>query len=225
MNSLNGVLEPLQWESTFFGLPSAIVRVRDDAPVLAESDLNAWQRIQAKIPADRTDLLDALQQRGFQLVEGEADLAITLTRHDAPGAEMATEQDIPVLRQMAAQAFAQSRFRTPWYAPDDSGRFYAQWIENAVKGTFDHVCLVFRAGDGQLQGFVSLRKLNACEARIGLLAGRGMGEKLMQAALHWAQQQQVETLRVATQVGNIAALKRYIASGANIDATAYWLYR
>ncbi|MCU6410380.1 dTDP-4-amino-4,6-dideoxy-D-galactose acyltransferase [Enterobacter quasiroggenkampii] len=225
MNSLNGVLEPLQWESAFFGLPSAIVRLRDDAPVLAESDLNAWQRIQAKIPADRTDLLDALQQRGFQLVEGEADLAITLTRHDAPGAEMATEKDIPVLRQMAAQAFAQSRFRTPWYAPDDSGRFYAQWIENAVKGTFDHVCLVFRAGDGQLQGFVSLRKLNAREARIGLLAGRGMGEKLMQAALHWAQQQQVETLRVATQVGNTAALKRYIASGANIDATAYWLYR
>ena len=214
MNSLNGVLEPLQWESAFFGLPSAIVRLRDDAPVLAESDFIAWQRIQAKIPADRTDLLDALQQRGFQLVEGEADLSITLTR-----------QDIPVLRQMAARAFAQSRFRAPWYAPDDSGRFYAQWIENAVKGTFDHVCLVFRAGDGQLQGFVSLRKLNVREARIGLLAGRGMGEKLMQAALHWAQQQQVETLRVATQVGNTAALKRYIASGANIDATAYWLYR
>ncbi len=47
----------------------------------------------------------------------------------------------------------------------------------------------------------------------------------MQAALHWAQLQQVVTLRVATQVGNTAALKRYIASGANIDATAYWLYR
>ena len=69
------------------------------------------------------------------------------------------------------------------------------------------------------------RKLNANEGRIGLLAGRGMGEKLMQAALHWAQQQQLLTLRVATQMGNTAALKRYIASGANIDATAYWLYR
>ena len=225
MNSLNGVLEPLQWESAFFGLPSSIVRLRDDAPVLAESDFIAWQRIQAKIPADRTDLLDALQQRGFQLVEGEADLSITLTRHDAPGAEMATEQDIPVLRQMAARAFAQSRFRAPWYTPDDSGRFYAQWIENAVKGTFDHVCLVFRTAGGQIQGFVSLRRLNEHEARIGLLAGRGMGEKLMQAALHWAEQQQVSTLRVATQMGNTAALKRYIASGASIDATAYWLYR
>lgn len=225
MSALHGVLESLEWESAFFARPSAIVRWRENAPALQEVDFSAWQRVQAKIPADRADLLDALQQHGFQLVEGEVDLAITLTRHDASGAEIATEQDIPVLRQMAARAFAQSRFRTPWYAPDDSGRFYAQWVENAVKGTFDHVCLIFRAANGQIQGFVSLRKLNKREARIGLLAGRGMGEKLMQAALHWAQLQQVETLRVATQVGNTAALKRYIASGANIDATAYWLYR
>ncbi|MBE4812906.1 MULTISPECIES: dTDP-4-amino-4,6-dideoxy-D-galactose acyltransferase [unclassified Enterobacter cloacae complex] len=225
MSALHGVLESLEWESAFFARPSAIVRWRENAPALQEVDFSAWQRVQAKIPADRADLLDALQQHGFQLVEGEVDLSITLTRHDASGAEIATEQDIPVLRQMAARAFAQSRFRTPWYAPDDSGRFYAQWVENAVKGTFDHVCLIFRAANGQIQGFVSLRKLNEREARIGLLAGRGMGEKLMQAALHWAQLQQVKTLRVATQVGNTAALKRYIASGANIDATAYWLYR
>ncbi|MCU6217070.1 dTDP-4-amino-4,6-dideoxy-D-galactose acyltransferase [Enterobacter bugandensis] len=225
MSALHGVLESLEWESAFFARPSAIVRWHENASALQEVDFSAWQRVQAKIPADRADLLDALQQHGFQLVEGEVDLSITLTRHDASGAEIATEQDISVLRQMAAQAFAQSRFRTPWYAPDDSGRFYAQWVENAVKGTFDHVCLIFRAANGQIQGFVSLRKLNEREARIGLLAGRGMGEKLMQAALHWAQLQQVETLRVATQVGNTAALKRYIASGANIDATAYWLYR
>ncbi|CZY74913.1 dTDP-4-amino-4,6-dideoxy-D-galactose acyltransferase [Enterobacter ludwigii] len=225
MSHLKGVLESLEWESAFFGLPSAIVRLRDDAPVLTDADFTAWPRVQARIPADRADLLDALQQQGFQLVEGEVDLSITLVRHDSPGAEVATEQDIPALRQMAAQAFARSRFRAPWYAPDDSGRFYAQWVENAVKGTFDHVCLVFRTADGQIEGFVSLRKLNANEGRIGLLAGRGMGEKLMQAALHWAQQQQLLTLRVATQMGNTAALKRYIASGANIDATAYWLYR
>ncbi|MGX5029322.1 dTDP-4-amino-4,6-dideoxy-D-galactose acyltransferase [Enterobacter asburiae] len=225
MSKLHGVLESLEWESTFFARPSAIIRLREDAPALQDVDFTAWQRVQAKIPANRADLLDALQQHGFQLVEGEVDLAITVSHHASPGTEIATEQDIPVLRQMAAQAFAQSRFRAPWYAPDDSGRFYAQWIENAVKGTFDHVCLVFRAVEGQIQGFVSLRKLNDHEARIGLLAGRGLGEQLMQAALHWTEQHQLSTLRVATQMGNTAALKRYIASGANIDATAYWLYR
>lgn len=225
MSILNGVLESLEWESAFFARPSAIVCLRDNAPALQDADFSAWQRVQAKIPADRADLLDALQQHGFRLVEGEVDLSVTVARYASPGAEIATEQDIPTLRKMAALAFAQSRFRAPWYAPDDSGRFYAQWIENAVKGTFDHVCLVFRTDGGLIQGFVSLRRLTEHEARIGLLAGRGMGEKLMQAALHWAEQQQVSTLRVATQMGNTAALKRYIASGASIDATAYWLYR
>ena len=118
-----------------------------------------------------------------------------------------------------------SRFRAPWYAPDASGRFYAQWIENAVKGTFDHECLVFRANSGDIQAFVSLRQLNECEARIGLLAGRGAGAELMQAARHWAAQRELTTLRVATQMGNTAALKRYILSGANVESTAYWLYR
>lgn len=225
MSQLHGVLQPLEWESQFFALPSAIVRLSDDAPVLTTVDLSVWQRVQAKIPATRADWLDALQLQGFRLVEGEIDLAISVRHHACPGAELATEQDIPALRQLAAQAFAQSRFRAPWYAPDDSGRFYAQWIENAVKGTFDHLCLVFRASDGVIQGFVSLRQLSPAEARIGLLAGRGLGEKLMQAALCWAHQQQISTLRVATQMGNTAALKRYIASGANIETTAYWLYR
>lgn len=225
MSHLCGVLEPLAWESDFFGLSTAIMRFPASAPLLSEADFAPWQRLQAKIPAERHDLLDALQQQGFALVEGEIDLAIAVTQQACPGAEIAGAGDIPVLRQLAAEAFAQSRFRTPWYAAGDSGRFYAQWIENAVKGTFDHLCLVFRAPEGTIQGFVSLRKLNDSEARIGLLAGRGMGEKLMQAALSWAGQQQLSTLRVATQMGNTAALKRYIASGANIEATAYWLYR
>lgn len=218
-------IEPLAWESDFFGLSSAIVRVNDAAPALTAADLAAWQRVQVKVPAERTDLLDALQSLGFQLVEGEVDLAMPVTQHSAPGAEVATQQDIPALRELAAQAFARSRFRAPWYAPDASGRFYAQWIENAVKGTFDHECLVFRAPDGEIKAFVSLRQLNAREARIGLLAGRGMGDKLMQAALTWAQMRKLSILRVATQLGNTAALKRYIASGANVEATAYWLYR
>ncbi|MDR9892447.1 dTDP-4-amino-4,6-dideoxy-D-galactose acyltransferase [Pseudenterobacter timonensis] len=218
-------IEPLAWESDFFGLPSAIVRVNDAAPALTAADLAAWQRMQVKVPAERTDLLDALQSLGFQLVEGEVDLAMPVTQHSAPRAEVATQQDIPALRELAAQAFARSRFRAPWYAPDASGRFYAQWIENAVKGTFDHECLIFRAPDGEIKAFVSLRQLNAHEARIGLLAGRGMGDKLMQAALKWAQMRKLSTLRVATQLGNTAALKRYIASGANVEATAYWLYR
>ena len=223
---LHGTVEPLAWESQFFGLRSAIVRLSDSGPAITEADLNAWERVQVKIPASDAARLDALQQRGFQLVEGEVDLALNLCAPVAdPQAQVAGAEDIPRLRELAAQAFAQSRFRAPWYPPEASGRFYAQWIENAVKGEFDHQCLVFRAADGDIRAFVSLRQLNDHEARIGLLAGRGAGEALMQAASYWTQTRQLTRLRVATQAGNTAALKRYIQSGANVESTAYWLYR
>ncbi|POT54564.1 dTDP-4-amino-4,6-dideoxy-D-galactose acyltransferase [Citrobacter amalonaticus] len=219
-------IEPLSWESTFFGVDSAIVRIDPCAPVLTEAELQPWSRVQVKIPAARADELDALQRLGFSLVEGEVDFVLSVTPADEiSGAEIARLTDIPVLRQQAAEAFAQSRFRAPWYAPDASARFYAQWIENAVRGTFDHQCLILRDGVGDIRGYVSLRELNDTDVRIGLLAGRGAGAELMQAALGWAQARGKTTLRVATQMGNTAALKRYIQSGANVESTAYWLYR
>lgn len=218
-------VEPLDWESQFFGLQSAIVRLDDSAAELTTGALSGWARVQAKIPADRSDWLDALQQLGFRLVEGEVDLALTVKSGASVAAEVATEADIPVLRDMAAQDFALSRFRAPWYPPQDSGRFYARWIENAVRGTFDHQCLLLRAESGDIRGYVSLRELNETDARIGLLAGRGAGAELMQAALKWAQVRGKKTVRVATQMGNTAALKRYIQSGANVESTAFWLYR
>lgn len=219
-------IESLNWENQFFAVNSAIVRFDDAASsLLTLQSLDAYSRVQAKIPAQRTDWLDGLQQLGFQLVEGEIDLALQPgIQNAAPSVELATSADIPVLRDLAARIFTQSRFRAPWYQPADSGRFYAQWVENAVLGTFDHECLLLRNG-GAIQGFVSMRQLNESEARIGLLAGRGVGGQLMNAARFWCQQRGVETLRVATQTSNTAALRRYIQSGANIESTAFWLYR
>ncbi|ELY2798090.1 dTDP-4-amino-4,6-dideoxy-D-galactose acyltransferase [Cronobacter dublinensis] len=221
-------IEPLEWESQFFGIDSAIVRFSDTAAALDVAQLGVWPRVQAKVPAARSDLLDGLLSLGFQLVEGEVDFALPLTSAapaDDAQAITATRDDIPLLRDAAAQAFAMSRFRAPWYAPDASGRFYAQWVENAVKGAFDHECLILRTPQGALRGFVTLRQINEQEARIGLLAGRGAGEALMQAARQWCVARGLYTLRVATQAGNRAALRRYIASGGNIESTAYWLYR
>ena len=57
MSQLRGALQPLDWESQFFARPTAIVRLSEDAPLLAADDLAAWQRLQAKIPATRADWL------------------------------------------------------------------------------------------------------------------------------------------------------------------------
>lgn len=223
--SVHACLESLEWENHFFGVNSAVVRFEDAAPELTKNQLEAFGRVQAKIPAHRTDWLDALQQLDFKLVEGEIDLTLSVgTQNANSSVVLAQPVDIPTLREIAAQVFTQSRFRTPWYQPADSGRFYAQWVENAVLGTFDHQCLLLKNGD-TIGGFVSLRQLNDSEARIGLLAGRGVGERLMNAARFWCQQRELQTLHVATQVGNTPALRRYIQSGATVQSTAFWLYR
>lgn len=223
---IHGTLEELTWESAFFGIRSAILRLQDDAPALDRESFDAWPRVQVKIPAAHAHQLDRLQQLGFQLVEGEADFALAVPESGIdPLAQAAADADIAPLREMAAMLFSQSRFRAPWYPEEASGRFYAQWIENAVKGVFDHQCLLFRTTTGDISAFVSLRQLNDHEARIGLLGGFGAGEKLMLAACQWARQRQLTTLRVATQLGNLAAIKRYTRSGAIMESTAYWLYR
>jgi len=226
-------IEPLGWESEFFHISSAKLHFDDAAPLLSDAELDAFALVQAKIPAQRLDLADALTDHGFRLVEGEVDLALVIGTESASlsAVRTAVPEDIPVLRAAAASVFAASRFRAPWYGPQDSGRFYATWIEKAVLGTFDHQCLLVLGSDGQPEGFVSLRDIGQQEARIGLLAifpgaqGKGAGSRLMAAAIAWCQQRELQRLWVATQMSNIAALRLYQRHGAIIESTAYWFYR
>ncbi|MEB6334565.1 dTDP-4-amino-4,6-dideoxy-D-galactose acyltransferase [Serratia rhizosphaerae] len=232
---LRATVDPLTWESDYFRINSARLNIAESAPPLTAAELDRFTLVQAKIPSHRLDIADVLTRLDFRLVEGEIDLVINLGMECAytPASDVrpATAADIPVLQAAAAQAFAASRFRAPWYPPADSGRFYATWIEKAVLGTFDHLCLLALDRRGQPEGFVSLRDIGGDEARIGLLAafpgagGKGIGARLMAAAVGWCQQQQLQRLRVATQISNIAALRLYQRHGAVIDSTAYWLYR
>lgn len=239
--SVHANIEPLRWESDFFAISSAKLTELGQPQLAAEltvADFAEYQIVQAKVAADRSDLYDNLSQLDFRLVEGEIDLEIavsiaTMTAENQaqPVAVMARSSDIPNLKALAASAFRLSRFRAPWYKSTDSGRFYALWAEKAVLGTFDHHCLVIKNSVGVLQGFVTLRNLGHHEARIGLLAvaeccsGQGIGYQLMQAAQNWCSSQNVNRLKVATQTGNIAALRLYIRCGATVAGASYWLYR
>ncbi|ARF51730.1 MULTISPECIES: dTDP-4-amino-4,6-dideoxy-D-galactose acyltransferase [Pantoea] len=228
--SVHVKVNPLDWESQFFGIQS--VRLETGGTLPLESALqHPCALFQIKVPADQTATIDALNQHQFQLVEGEAELSLTIKRTERQtGVRIARQGQIPALREAASQAFRQSRFRSPWFAPEESGRFYAQWIENAVLGTFDHQCLVACDDSGALQGFVSLREVDG-DARIGLLAvvpaaqGQSIGQRLMLAAADWGRVRQLDRLRVATQISNLTAMRLYLRSGARLESTAYWFYR
>lgn len=234
-------IEPLLWESDFFAISSAKLSELGQSQVAVEltvADFADYQIVQTKVAADRSDLYDNLSRLGFRLVEGEIDLemAVSVTGMSSENrvhlvAVTAQQSDISNLKALAASAFRLSRFRAPWYKSTDSSRFYAHWVEKAVLGTFDHHCLVIKNSAGILQGFVTLRNLESHEARIGLLAvaegcsGQGVGYELMQAAQNWCNSQNINRLKVATQTGNIAALRLYIRCGATIAGSSFWLYR
>lgn len=239
--SVHANIDSLQWESEFFGLSTAKLdfTAPQAGPLLA-CKLNDYDIVQAKILASETHHLDVLSALEFSFVEGEVDFALTIGIENAylrdslsqtNTIEPAVVGDIPLLRQAANHVFSQSRFRAPWYQKDDSGRFYALWVEKAVLGSFDHTCLLVKEVSGAILGFVSLRYLDQETARIGLLAvipgvgTKGIGRKLMSAAFIWCKQHKKRQLNVATQISNVAALNLYSRSGASIASTAHWLYR
>lgn len=230
--SVHANIEPLAWESAFFALHTGRLSFCDQAPPLQAAACDAYQLVQAKVPADDLACCDALYALGFRLAEGEVGFVLSPQAAAPSGRQRPAQADDCLwLRALAREAFALSRFRTPWYQPQDSGRFYAEWVEKAVYGTFDHACLLALDDTGAPQGFVTLRALDAGEARIGLLAvdraasRRGVGRRLVAQAQAWCHAQQLSRLSVATQVGNLAAQCLYLGCGARVDATAYWLYR
>ena len=224
-------LKPLDWENAFFTQQSALLELQGEAlPDVAT--LDRWSLVQVKVPAQQSQTLDALSTLGFCLVEGEIECVLPISPAERPAAiRIARPQHIPELRQAASDAFRLSRFRAPWFAEGDSARFYAQWIENAVQGTFDHQCLLAVDEQGEMQGFISLREQEDGSARIGLLAvlpdaqRQGIGHRLMDAANDWCRVRRLTRLHVSTQMGNLAALRLYLHCGGVIERTAYWLYR
>ncbi len=234
--SVRASIEHLAWESDFFALKTAKLAFSwtQHHCLRQISRRMSWCRPKS-VPGDNA-VLDGLSALGFSLAESEVDFALSLrsgTENAMSDSTLcyADETDIPVIKQAAAQVFSQSRFRAPWYQPDDSARFYAVWAEKAVRGTFDKDCLLIRNKNNEIAGFVTLRQTDEHSARIGLLAvlpgnqGQGIGLKLMSAAQQWCAEHHCRVLRVATQLSNLAAMRLYTKSGGAVDSTAYWLYR
>lgn len=234
--SVRANINSLSWDSKFFSIPIAkLTEINEPgSPSLMSDDFKDYQLIQAKIPASDYSSLSDLQALGFQIIDGEIDLEITVSLQDIEQhncLEVATKRDIPYLKNLAGHAFQLSRFRAPWFDESDNCRFYSEWAEKAVLGTFDDCCLVFKDNIQVIKGFVTLKQLGDGSLRVGLLAvspsyrKQGVGDALVNGALTHCRNRGADSLRIATQTGNIAALRLYIKYGATIASSSYWLYR
>ena len=189
--------------------------------------------IQTKIPTTDLNKLVFLQQHGFQLVETEITFSLDIANFSenltACNVRIATEQDLPSLKNLVATAFRNTRFREPYFSQAENQRFYQQWIENAAKGEFDDFCLIAEQQE-ELQGAISLRFLGD-KAKIGLLAvspefqRQGIGKGLLFATIWQAKSQHAKSLEITTQLSNIPAIQLYQSLSAKITEMNYWFYQ
>ncbi|MFP3036526.1 MAG: dTDP-4-amino-4,6-dideoxy-D-galactose acyltransferase [Arsenophonus sp.] len=228
-------IEILSWESIFFKRKIVKLDFKPNAPILSLSQLNNYDITQAKISVNNIKLINAMMFMQFSMIQGEINFSLDITsilENKNSTLTIAVEEDIEELKNIATTSFLHSRFCTPWYRSVDSARLYSFWVEKAVMGTFDNVCLLIKDIKGNIHGFVTVRKsLIVKEARIGLLATinnhqrKGIGKKLVTTACQWCSWNGVEKLRISTQINNFGAIRLYSQMGGKIEKTYYWLYR
>ena len=228
-----GLCERLDWDSEFWGLPIARVGSRQLDREQA-ANVAAWcaaEEIRCAFllaAADDAATAAAAESVGFVPV----DTRITLRRPPGIVAPVSAGVSIREARAdeeealvaIAATAHTDTRFffdpRFPRHRASD---LYATWVRRGFREPDRHL-LVAEAG-GEPLGYVLIaaqpRAIDLI-AVAGAAQGRGVGRALVAAAVA---EREDESVEVVTQARNVGALRLYQACGFQIDATDVWYHR
>lgn len=219
----------LSWDSAFFSKKIGQVLHLD---ALGIADFDEYDLVTLKLNTDSYRCITRAHSLGFSLVESEVVFSkqvSSVSANEISGTSIAAGQDIEKLKEIAAGAYSLSRYRLPYFDDSDRERFYSTWIENAVTGEFDDICLVVRE-QSEVTGYISLKK-DSETLNVGLIAvaeghqGKGIAKRLLSLAEVYAQQKSCNRINVATQVSNIPAINLYLNAGFYCKETSHWFYR
>ena len=236
----------LEWDSAHFGLRIARIasgtldpgQIGGLARACSRSGLDCVYLL-----ADPSDAVTHLAAcgAGFRLV----DIRLVF-RSDAPEGHVpefagegitVAEADADAsgeLLAMAGGAFTDSRFyRDGRFPCEDCDRLYGTWLRKSLSGEMADAVLVARIA-GVPSGFVTCSITDAggedARGEIGLLAvsqsarGRGVGRRLVAAALDWFADGGAGGACVATQLRNVGAVRLYESSGFRLDSAGIWYH-
>lgn len=226
---MDNAIKRLAWDSAFFNQEIAHVQ---NAEALNLIDYSGYDLVTLKLDAGNYSCITEAQEVGFAFVESEVVFSKTLISHQQnqiSELNIATENDLEAVKAIARNAYSLSRYRLPYFDKNDRDKFYSTWIENAVRGEFDDVCLVIRE-QSKVAGYISLKK-DATTLKVGLIAvaegfqGKGIGKRLLVLAEQYAYQASCSVISVATQISNIGAINLYLKFGFTCQETSHWFYR
>lgn len=237
-------LRRLDWDTAFFGVLMGAIDARREpeitsparrAEVLAADLQLALEQARAegyshliyRIPADDIASTWAAESTGLKLVDVAVDSTFRFgttpipDRGDGPAIRPARAEDVPALREVAATAFAVSRFATdPFFSAASVSAFYQEWVTNLCNGLAQAVFVCEIATE--VAGFVSCT-MTGDEGRIPLIATRagdrqrGVGRGLVATALRWFAEADARVAHVKTQSVNYPALALYHRAGFTVS--------
>lgn len=224
------MIEPLAWDSAFFGL--RVGRLRPGAADSTDvATLTGFDCVYVELDAADPDALRRWKARGARLVDTRVELVAAVTHDSRPATVVEavpswSPQDREAAAALAVELSRWSRFgQDPAFA-SRAADLYRCWIDAAFAGT--HGTLACRDA-GEIVALLTHR-LDGSTAWIELLVvredarGRGFGSALVSEHLRRAAASGAHWARVRTQQRNAGAVRTYERAGFTVAATTHVLH-
>ncbi len=220
-------VQSLPWDTQFFGFPVGRLKGKRFTEaqlreVIRQAREDGWRLLYWF--AEPTDALSAAsaQALGVPLTDRKARFARAvpttpplISEHVFP-----TDELTPRLLELARQSGHHSRFRVdPVFQAGVYERLYEHWIRSSVTGQTARQVLIYQpVTQPNALGLLTLG-YQTTHAIIGLLAvqegyrSQGIGQLLLNAAMHYAHAWQLPEIQVTTQLDNEGACRFYEREG------------
>lgn len=228
------LVEPLEWDSEFFGFPIGRVNLNGATPEsLSAIDAQAHELglscLYGSLDPDATTTATLVQQFGHRLVE----VAVTLGRPEGPftlgnntntTARRGTLDDLPHLNDAIDLLAPWSRFGSdPRFGPAAARRMHQAWVERAARDD-DRMLAVAEDDTGIIGVSAHVRRPIPRVDFMGVTKpGIGASWALMQEFLDWAGGGPVEGGPCAAR--NIAPIRYLERCGFSVVRTQYLYHR
>lgn len=241
IQEITDLIYKMKWDSDFFGFPIAYLSCR----YLTQNIIKQADRF---IEGNRIRLIEYLcnchddnsvkiaEQNNFHFTDIRISFKLKLPEqyeiiNSAFDFRLAQNEDIENLKSLTTGMYKDSRyFYDGKFAIDKINKFYASWIEKAVKGSFDHECYCLFDKNKPI-GFCSIRYNSQEQVSIGLFgvdkdySGKGIGKMLLQKVANEMLVKGIKEITVVTQGRNYQAQRLYQSAGFRTLTTQLWYHK